>query len=534
MTFERSDVEIVRGCGVSVKALTAALTSSEKPLVYVIDGDIPALEGRLDDFLARLNETKADIVIGTKRSRLFLNRLYFFFVRLFLALPISDTQTGARLYRREVLDYALKRALAKSAAFDLELLTIAATRGAKIAEVEVMPPAGFEQGQHIDKGVFRAIATDTLAIFYRARVLGYYERCLVPKPLDHEVFVSVVIACPKGGWMLRECLNALKEQTYQAFEVIVLPDAEDPSIAEDGAGLERLRVLPTGRVRPAEKRNIGIARAAGEVVAFIDDDAFPRRDWLEQAVRYFGEESIGAVGGPGVTPAGDSFLSRLGGRVYENALVSGSYRYRYRAGGVRRDVEDFPSCNLFVRATLLSRLGGYRTDFWPGEDTLLCKDILDDFKRIVYDPWVIVSHHRRPLFLPHLRQLGRYGFHRGYFCKRFPSNSLRLCYFVPTFFVLYLLAWPLVFLCLHPSESSVVWLNIWGTFLFLPTALYATLLLATTFSLNPLAWLVTALGVFLSHITYGFRFLQGLLSRQAPCEFIGRDHGSALKGKERT
>ena len=76
--------------------------------------------------------------------------------------------------------------------------------------------------------------------------------------------------------------------------------------------------------------------------------------------------------------------------MYDNILVSGNYRYRYRAGGVRRDVDDYPSCNLLVRKTILDKIGGYRTDFWPGEDTLLCKDIVDRGKRIVYDPWVVV------------------------------------------------------------------------------------------------------------------------------------------------
>ncbi len=526
MTFDTSHVSILRNCGTSLASLSAALATAKTPLVYVIDGDISALEAKLPAFLSRLNETQADVVIGTKRSRLFLNRLYFFFVRLFLALPISDTQTGARLYRRDVLDYACRRALSKSGAFDLELLTIAATRGAKIAEVDVLPERPLARRGRFEKRFLRALVTDTLAIFYRARILGYYGKCLVPKRLDGDVFVSVVIACPKRSWMLDECLQALARQTHRAFETIVLPDEDDATIAE-AASLPSLRVIPTGKVRPAEKRNVGIAQAKGEVVAFLDDDAFPHDDWLEQAVRYFGEESIGAVGGPGVTPPGERYLSRLGGRVYENALVSGSYRYRYCAGGVRRDTEDFPSCNLFVRTDLLRRIGGYRTDFWPGEDTLLCKDVIDSFKRIVYDPWVIVSHHRRPLFLPHLRQLGRYGFHRGYFCKRFPSNSFRLCYFVPTLFVLYLLTWPLVYVGLRPAPSSVVWLNIWGTFLFLPTALYGALLLVTTFSLNPVTWLLTAAGVFLSHLTYGVRFLQGLLSRKAPCEFIGADHGSA-------
>ena len=259
-------------------------------------------------------------------------------------------------------------------------------------------------------------------------------------------------------------------------------------------------------------------------MAFIDDDAYPDAHWLEYAVKYFGEREIGAVGGPGVTPPGDSFLARMGGRVYDNWLVSGNFRYRYHAGGVRKDVDDYPSCNLFVRKPLLDSIGGYRTDFWPGEDTLLCKDIIDSWKRIIYDPWVVVYHHRRPLFMPHLRQLGRYAFHRGYFCKRFPSNSLRLSYFIPSAFDLYLVSW-IALLFVPQPDVMPTWLFVaWQGFLSAPMLAYLVLVLVSTISINPLVWFMTASGVFATHVWYGFRFVQGLCAKKAPCEYIGKDH----------
>jgi hypothetical protein len=49
---------------------------------------------------------------------------------------------------------------------------------------------------------------------------------------------------------------------------------------------------------------------------------------LENGVKYFGEPTIGALGGPGVTPPGDGFWATCGGCVYENIFVSGNYRYR--------------------------------------------------------------------------------------------------------------------------------------------------------------------------------------------------------------
>lgn len=475
-------------------ALLDAFEKTSGEYIFILDGDSDANLERLPTFFAEMVKKGADVVIGSKRHpksdtvypirRRFLSWAYYLFVRLFIGLKVTDTQTGVKLFRREVLKCALERMLSKTGAFDLELLTIAAGRGATIVEAPITSPGGSSFGK-ADPSFVKPLVNDTLAVFYRSRILGYYDRCLVPRRLERDPLVSIVIACPNRSWMLEECLSAISRQTYRNYEVIVLDDEK------------------TGKVRPAEKRNIGIREAKGEIVAFIDDDAYPDAHWLENAVKYFGEPSIGALGGPAVTPPSDKFFQRIGGRIYDNILVSGNFRYRYRAGGVRMDIEDYPSCNLFVRRSILEKIGGYRTDFWPGEDTLLCKDIIDSWKRIIYDPWVVVYHHRRSVFAPHLRQLGRYAFHRGYFVKKFRSNSLRLSYFIPSAFVLGLagitLTWPL--------------------YLF-----YLAIVAVSSFAFNPVTWVLTFIGVIASHLCYGVRFLHGLCAKKAPCEYIGKDH----------
>ena len=517
-------------------ALRAGFEASSGRYVMLLDGDLDIHPKQTPYFFEEMAKKGADIVVGSKRHkrsvvqypwhRRFVSGCYFTLVKWFVGLPITDTQTGMKLFKREVLGPALARMLVKTYAFDLELLSIAASRGAKIAEAPVVIKFGEKFGALKPTTVYQ-MSMDTLAVFYRLRILRYYAKCLVPKKLDHDPLVSIVIACPNSSWMLEECLTAIAAQSYENWEVVVLPDAEDDKLRSFIAGLpeaaDRVTVVPTGKVRPAEKRNLGIKRAKGEIVAFIDDDAYPENHWLEYAIKYFGDADIGAVGGPGVTPPGDKRMARLGGRVYDNLLVTGNYHYRYRAGGVRMDVEDYPSCNLFVRKDILDRIGGYRTDFWPGEDTLLCKDIIDNWKRIIYDPWVVVYHHRRPLFLAHLRQLGRYAFHRGYFCKRYPSNSLRLSYFIPTLFDIYLAFLAFVGLGnLTGLRCLRLTLHSWAY--CLPFGFYLLLVLLTTFSFKPHHWLLTALGVISSHVWYGIRFVQGLMAKKAPCEYIGKDH----------
>jgi len=357
----------------------------------------------------------------------------------------------------------------------------------------------------------RQIVIDTLAIFYRLRILRYYDSIpdlTMPQPPP---CVSIVVAYPAPSAYLAECLEGIARQDYPHYEVILLPDA--PSGRTWPAGV---REVPTGRIRPAEKRNLGIREARGGIVAFIDDDAFPDETWLRHAVAQFAQPDVAAVGGPGVTPPHDPHLAQLSGRVFSHPLVSGGYRYRYVPGRIQ-DVEDFPSCNLFVRTDVLRRIGGFRTDFWPGEDTYLCLQIVKEQRlRIVYDSRVHVFHHRRGLSLPHLRQVGRYALHRGYFARHFPATSRRIGYMMPSLFVIGLVAGA-------PVAALVPLLRwLYGGVV----AFYLAVTFLSAVSLNPLNWLLVWLGIVTTHLVYGARFLVGLVVKRLPETVQRFDHPS--------
>ena len=512
-------------------ALKAGFAASSGGFVLLLDGDLDILPERIPDFFDAMKAKGADIVVGSKRHpassvqypwhRRLASFAYYSMLRILGGVKVTDTQTGMKLFRRKVLGEALDRMLVKTYAFDFELLAIAAERGAVIAEAPVTIRYGTKFGA-LSWRTVRNVFADTLAVFYRRRILDYYAKVEVPPPMEKPLRVSVVIACPHPSVFLDECLSALAKQTYREFETIVLPDGE---YAAPEAPYP-LRFVATGKIRPAEKRNLGIKLATGDIVAFIDDDAYPEQRWLEHAVKYFTAQDVGAVGGPAVTPPGDPYLAKIGGRVYASRLVSGNYRFRYCTGLVKTDVDDYPSCNLLVRTSLLRQIGGYRTDFWPGEDTLLCDDIVyGRKKRIVYDPWAVVYHHRRPIFGPHLRQLGRYAYHRGYFVKRFPATSRKLSYFVPSAFLVCVAAGGILAAALPFAlpEAGVRFALFYSACL----AIYGAAVLASAFCLNPATWLLTALGIAATHLWYGARFLAGLCAARMPCEVIEFDHPEA-------
>ncbi|MBA7628100.1 putative mycofactocin biosynthesis glycosyltransferase MftF [subsurface metagenome] len=311
--------------------------------------------------------------------------------------------------------------------------------------------------------------------------------------------VSIIIPVKESNENLQECLKHCCRLDYPDYEIIVLPDGEEK------LSYPQVKVIPTGTIGPSEKRDIGIKYAQGEILAFLDDDAFPTKDWLKRAIKNFGDEDVVAVGGPAITPESDNLRQKASGLVYSSFLASGPNTYRYIP---KRKclVDDYPSCNFLVRKSIIENIGGFGSKFWPGEDTKLCLHITQDLnKKIIYDPEVLIHHHRRPLYGRHLRQVANYALHRGYFVKKFPETSRRIFYFIPSLFVFgLLLGWLLGLI--QPLFYKIYF----GTILF-----YLLIVLLTSLkNRNPKKAFLVFLGIIATNLTYGIFFLKGLFSRR--------------------
>ncbi len=315
---------------------------------------------------------------------------------------------------------------------------------------------------------------------------------------------SVIIPVRSYNAFLEENIAALKKLTYPKFEVLIVFD-ENPHL--DFAD-SRFKILVSGRKSPGEKRNIGASAAVGNVLAFLDDDAYPREDWLACANELFDKYSLYALGGPSLTPKSAPFAEKMSGVILESILASASIVHRYKPCK-EMFVDDYPTVNLFIKKDAFMAVGGFCTDFWPGEDTKLCLDLVEQTgKKFMYHPNPIVYHHRRQFLLPHLKQISRYGSHRGQFARIFPRTSRVPRYFIPSIFVLGLISGPFL-------------ANLWLPFGFI---FYSTLWLYTLvllgFSLNTvfkeknvMAGLYFFSGVLLTHIVYGINFIVGFVKR---------------------
>ena len=167
-------------------AIKEGFKNTSKDLITFFDADLDILPQQIKPLLNVIHETGADVAIQSKRHqdsvvnrfpirRQFLSRSYNLLVKLLFNLPVSDTQVGIKLYRREVLDIIMPKLLVKRFATDVEQLVLAHKYGFKIAECPVHIDFNPDEDCIGLKDIFY-IGWDTAAIYYRLNILKYYDK----------------------------------------------------------------------------------------------------------------------------------------------------------------------------------------------------------------------------------------------------------------------------------------------------------------------------------------------------------------------
>ena len=113
---------------------------------------------------------------------------------------------------------------------------------------------------------------------------------------------SFIIPVKAVNDYIREATFRILEIRRDDYEIIIYPDAVDQDF-----NISKTRQIATGHVGPAAKRSLAIKDASGEILIFIDDDAYPASNFLEILENDFADSAVQAVGGPALTPDSDNF-----------------------------------------------------------------------------------------------------------------------------------------------------------------------------------------------------------------------------------
>ncbi|MGZ4779381.1 MAG: glycosyltransferase [Thermoanaerobaculia bacterium] len=226
--------------------------------------------------------------------------------------------------------------------------------------------------------------------------------------------VSVIIPVERiGGDAERAIASVLSQEAAFPFELIVVSATELALPTDD-----RLRNVVEPNRNPATRRNRAVSIAAGEILAFLDDDAVAHPRWIATAGAYLdGHPDVLALGGPDPAPEDSPVPELVADTLLRTRWIgSGVAAHEDRPGIF--DIEsasDIALVNLFVRR---SEFSGFDEEVgYIGEDTRLIAELMRR-GRVVYHGGVRVFHRRRAFPGPYLRQRWRYRVKTGEMLRR--------------------------------------------------------------------------------------------------------------------
>lgn len=169
-------------------AIRYGMAKSKGAIVAFIDAGMDINPNGISMLLEHFEWYNADIIVGSKwhpvskvsypLQRKFISKGYGSMVKLLFGLRVRDTQLGMKFFRREVLEKVLPRLLVKKYAFDIEILAVADRLGYKRIYEAPVELDWQDVNSNISKNLPKSIwdtFNDTMAVFYRLKVLKYYD-----------------------------------------------------------------------------------------------------------------------------------------------------------------------------------------------------------------------------------------------------------------------------------------------------------------------------------------------------------------------
>ena len=165
--------------------------------------------------------------------------------------------------------------------------------------------------------------------------------------MTDQPFISVIVPVYNGERFLKACIDSLKNQNYNNYEIIIVDDGSTDGSPELVTPPARL-VSTQGRTGAGAARNLGAKSANGDYLLFTDADVEAPHDWVAKTAQIIVEKNVKCGGGGYAGPVEDTFIQWF-------AFEELAWRRRNFHG----EVETLVSNNLFCERALFEEFGGF-------------------------------------------------------------------------------------------------------------------------------------------------------------------------------
>ena len=283
--------------------------------------------------------------------------------------------------------------------------------------------------------------------------------------------ISIIVAVKNDVVHIEKCIDSIENQDFADYEIIVVDgqstDGTLELLEKRLANNNSFILMHNPKGNAAAGRNIGIKKARGQIVAFLDSDAYANKDWLfniESRFSYMNNTNIAGVGGPNLPPANQPFLSNVFVKVMASPLASGGRFNPSIQHKMLKDaklVKHIPTCNLAIKRNIFCENGWFDERFTKGHDFELSMRLNKKGYLFFYDPEIKVWHYRKPTIRSFAKQIFEWGQARMLLMKK---HGLSFNCLLPLFFLLLLMSY-FILSIFYPLNKQIVAILIY-TYIF--------------------------------------------------------------------
>ena len=225
--------------------------------------------------------------------------------------------------------------------------------------------------------------------------------------------ISVAVCTHNGQRTIRQCLEGISRLEYSNYEVIIINDGSTDNTLNIINEFP-FKVISIEKGGLSNARNLAMEMAGGEIITYLDDDAFPDPHWLDYLAYAFETTDYAAIGGPNILPQDANIISECVDHTPgtpTHVLLTDI------------EAEHIPGCNMAFRLDNLKAICGFDVRFrTAGDDVDLCWRIQHAGWKIGFCGAAVVWHHRRNTVKGFWKQQVGYGKAEALLERKWPEK----------------------------------------------------------------------------------------------------------------
>ena len=291
------------------------------------------------------------------------------------------------------------------------------------------------------------------------------------------------------------CIKNIRKN-YKKIKIIVSLNKVSKNKIKD----KNLKIIVSKNRSIGKKRNIAVNACKSKYLAFIDSDAYPGKKWIESTFKFLKRKNVGIIAGPHVDPPKQNYFQMIVGLVKKSFLITMLPKLQKQNSEKAQYTSFIPSVNWILSRKFFNSLKQMDEKMLRNEDWDFVYKMNKTKYKLFYSPNTLVYHDNNTIS-HFIKKRFIYGFYMWPILTK--PNLQNYYFFLPLFFAIYLISFPLIFFV---DYYQLLYISILIIYFFV--VLWETIRLTTSFNTFFIILFVLLAG----NISPGFGILAGFFN----------------------